>query len=425
MERNLLQASRCTMNSRPIVINQSSYGTFADCQRKYGWWRLERLEPVLRRSALEIGTAVHAGLATYHAEGGTLEAAQSIAREKLTEAAGPAARFEDKTLDEAQDIVDRVLPAYFEHWGDAGEAWTPLNNEVQFLVEVQPGWAQLVLTTRIESVHERDALREKLAALPHTGVFLRGRADNLSVHAGGLWLVDYKTAAKMDPRDLMKYELDLQVSSYIYGLTKVLTEESLERGEEPVIIRGMIIDLLVKTTVPQFAREQYTRSVAELAEFELEFIEIGNRIRAQRDRVEAGEDWKIVFPKNTKECFRYGTCAYRDLCLKDTPVRRAAYDSAKPDYVTEAQAQLDEEYATKQMTVMLDKFGFRVDELGAKMRAALACPVCGAAVTRIDAECVECIRCFNKTDVYEAQKAAAGICEHGNTMPDPECGCGT
>jgi hypothetical protein len=341
----------------PLVLNQSSLKDYLNCQRLYGWNRLEHLEALGRRSALEIGTAVHAGLAVLHAEdpvgvattllselespktgqyklepGTATETAKSlehipttpvaaavrVARATLAKRAGPGSAFDDKSLPEADEITTRVLTAYNEHWKHQGKMWTPINQEIEFLVEVGTG----------------------------TNIWIRGRLDNLSVYIGALWLVDYKTAGKMDPRDLLKYEMDIQLSTYIYGLSKQLTQESVAAGGEPIRIEGAIIDLLVKTAVPQFAREQYTRTEEELAEFEREFLEYANRIREQIARVrDGGEDWKTVFPKNTEHCFRYGTCPFRDLCLKDTPVRRALYNKRAADYVDDAQKDLDAKYA--------------------------------------------------------------------------------
>lgn len=326
---------------RPIVENQSSVKTYNNCRRLYGWGRIERLDVPLHRSAPEIGTAVHEGLRVAHSEGGTIEAGQSTAVAKLEERAGPSTRFEDKDLDEAKEIVERVFTAYFEHWKDRGQVWTPLDNEVQFRVEIQPGWWNATF-----GVGEQNESDEKLQALweqiPHTGIFLRGKADNLSVHAGGLWLVDYKTAGKMDPRDLLKYDMDMQLTAYIYGITKQLTEDSVREGKGILAVRGAIIDLLVKTQTPQFARETFTRSVQEMAEFEHDFVEYCSEIREKHERVRNGEDWKKVFPKNTEHCFRYGTCQFRDLCLKDTDIRRTAYVQKEADYVEVSQKELED-----------------------------------------------------------------------------------
>jgi len=102
----------------------------------------------------------------------------------------------------------------------------------------------------------------------------------------------------------------------------------------------------VKTKTPQFHRETYSRTVEELREFEREFAEWGYRIANSHQRVEeGGEDWKTVFPKNTNQCCRYGTCPYRELCLADTPMRRNLYDKRTPDYVDDAQRKLNGEEA--------------------------------------------------------------------------------
>lgn len=334
-----------TAKPRPIVLNQSSYKDFQNCRRLFAWRRLQGLTPPTRRSALEIGTAVHAGLATLHAGGIDLkkefpeppttedeiarydelqeivrlepkEQALHVALTLLRKRSGPNLGFEDKDLAESEAIVSRTFLAYVEHYAKADDLWQPLNQEIECLVEVGP---------------------------PGTNTWIRMRADNLSVAKGGLYIVDYKTAGRLDPRDLLKYELDTQISTYLYGLSKFLTEQARAQDPEaePIYIRGAIIDVLVKTAVPQFARELFTRTPDELEEFEAEWLEVADDLRQRLNRVDAGENWKIVFTKNTDNCFRYGTCAFRDLCLKDSPVRRRLYDRREPDYVDEAQKELD------------------------------------------------------------------------------------
>lgn len=350
----------------PIVLNQSSKKAFLNCKRYFAWQRLgmytalmralnpeiadeilaslPQLTPPGRRSVLEIGTAVHAGLAVFHGGGIDIKAltkdltdseedreryddimevarlplkeqAVWTATQTLRKRAGPRLAFEDRNLPEAEEIATRTLMAYIEHYTGTDEVWKPLNQEIEFMVEVGP---------------------------PGSAAWIRGRTDNLSTARGGLYIVDYKTAGRLDPRDMLKYELDDQLSTYIYGLSKYLTEQARRENPdaEPIYIRGAIIDVLVKTVVPQFARELFTRSQSELDEFELEWIEVCNDIRERLVRVAAGEDWKIVFYKNTDNCFRYGTCPYRNVCLKDTPVRRRLYDQREPDYVDSAHEEL-------------------------------------------------------------------------------------
>jgi hypothetical protein len=218
-----------------------------------------------------------------------------------------------------------MLPAYHAHYGAKGEMWKPLGMELAFCVEVGEG----------------------------TGVYLVGRIDNLVTFMNGIWIVDYKTMKKMDMREFMKYEIDIQLTAYIYGGTKQLSLDALSRGEKPVMIKGAIIDGMVKTQVPQFHRELYSRTLQDLRQFELEFCMKAWEIAAKHAMVEKnrakynyfteriwalGEQggWKIIFPMNTQQCFRYGTCSHRDLCVKDNDVRRMSFRKRDQDYVDDA-----------------------------------------------------------------------------------------
>lgn len=373
------------MKPRPIVLNQSSLKDFMNCNRLFAWQRLEGLAPAgARASALEIGIAVHAGLAAFHS-GTPLEDTQahcsciapvtdedtepgpspecddctgtgvvvtpgvlSIMTASLAKGAGLAAEFDKMALPTAIATAEDLLRGYIDHWENAKDVWAPLNQEVEFTVEVGDRH-DLVPSEKYPELCSTCGNGPEVIEHTGSGVFLRGRADNLSMINGALWLVDYKTAAKNDPRSLAKYDLDIQLSAYMYGLSKTLTELSAADGGPPVRIEGSIIDLLVKTKVPQYVRESYTRTEDQLREFAAEFVEYGQRIRSMQDRVAAGEDWKTVFPKNTEHCFRYYTCAFRDVCIIDTPERRRAIlDLRTPDYVDEAQQKLDAEWLKEQ-----------------------------------------------------------------------------
>ena len=296
-----------------IVLRQSAIKEYQNCKRLYGWSRLQGLQPEGRRPALAIGTAIHHGLAEIFS-GTETRAATNEAVEKVKEEMGPAALPGEATiLVDGEDLIRRMLPAYTSHWENMGDLFSPLGIEVEFFVEVGEA----------------------------TGVFIRGRVDNIYSMKGGLWRVDHKTIGRNDPRDRLKYEMDAQPTTYIYGLTQQLSTESMGRGGKPVIVRGLIVDWLIKTKTPQFEREAFSRTVPELREWESETIEIGQEILARFARVRDGEDWKTVFYKNTDHCFRFGTCQFRDLCLEDTEARRSMFIQRPPDYVDEAQQALN------------------------------------------------------------------------------------
>lgn len=296
----------------PFFINQSRWKAYVDCDRLYGWLYVEGIEPDRPRKHFELGTAVHAAQVIAHSKLGTPEAFEEGA--KAAEAlfrkgmGGPRLPNDEAEIQDGVNTIRRLLPAYHQHYAGSKQLWKPLGMELAFCVEVGEG----------------------------TNVFLVGRIDNLVTFMNGLWLVDYKTMAKLDMRNFLQFEIDIQLTAYIYGGTKQLTLDARKRGEPPVLIRGAIIDGMVKTQIPQFHRELYTRSVDQLREFELEFVEKVREIATKHARVRQGEHWKLVFPKNTNQCFKYGVCAFRDLCVKDNEVRRLAYRPRTPDYVDSA-----------------------------------------------------------------------------------------
>lgn len=293
----------------PFFVNQSRMKAYQDCDRLYGWQYIEGLTPDRPRKALEIGTAIHAAQVVAHAQGATeegfvkgLEAAELTFRAGM----GPIKLPGDEAdLQEGLDIIKRMLPAYYQHWKDKGQLWKPLGMELKFCVEVGE----------------------------ESNIFLVGRIDNLVTFMGSIWLVDYKTMGRLDMRDFLKFEIDIQLTAYIYGATKQLSIDAIKRGEPPVMVRGAIIDGMVKTQIPQFHRELYTRTVDDLREFELEFVEKAREIQTKHLRVQNGENWKVVFPKHTDQCFKYGTCPFRDLCVRDNETRRMAYTQRGEDYV--------------------------------------------------------------------------------------------
>jgi hypothetical protein len=294
------------VRTRTIKLNQSRVQQFMDCPRKFFWQYEQNLVPHRPGRNLEIGSGVHAGLAVLGA-GGTLQQAHAASLVELKK------RFPTRRLpgdaELEQEIVaetERMLTAYVQHWGPRG-LWAPLGVEVAGQVTV----GTVLARSQVDGEQTRYQVE------------LVFKLDNLALWLNNLWLVDYKTASRNDPRDMQKYAMDLQFTAYVYGATQVLQRR----------VAGIIADFLIKTKVPQFTRERFIRTDEELVEFQHEFCEWGLAIDSLRERVAAGEDAKHLFRKNTKECFRYGTCPFRELCLHDNPETRDAYDARTPDYV--------------------------------------------------------------------------------------------
>lgn len=270
---------------------------YENCHRKFYWWDIIGLELDRPRWALDIGTSVHLGLALL-GSGEGIDDAVLQAKAKLSSLMPKRLMPGDDTdLLDNQALVEKLLRGYAAEYKET--TWIPIAQETKGTVEVGDG----------------------------TNVLLVFRTDKLATWNNRLWIVDHKTAGKLDLRDLQKYEMALQFSAYQYAVTK-FTHQA---------VAGIIVDILVKTKTPQYHRDLKTRSNKELLEFENEFVEIGKEIAWRKARVTAGEDPKTVFYKNTDECFRYGTCPYRELCMEDTPTRRSLYRQREVDYVDDPQ----------------------------------------------------------------------------------------
>jgi hypothetical protein len=109
------------------------------------------------------------------------------------------------------------------------------------------------------------------------------------------------------------------------------------------MIHGAIIDALVKTKVPQYHREMFTRTLDDLRRFEKEFCMLAWGVAAKHAIIDGDryrydyfsekmwqlgreDGWKTTLPMNTAQCFQYGTCAMHTLCTSDTPLRRELYE---------------------------------------------------------------------------------------------------
>jgi hypothetical protein len=281
----------------PIEGRQSAVKDYLNCHRLYGWQRVENLTPDKPRWPLEFGNATHKFLQE-RGKGATMEEAMQAGKIRLfRDIPKSITPFDDEEKMDMRELAERLWPGYDAHWRMfSDEAFIPLGQEVKGRVEVGTG----------------------------TGVFLVFQLDKLVSFLNNLWVVDYKTMGKNDDREFQKFEIDMQPTAYIYGASKVLKQR----------VAGIIIDGLIKTKTPQYRREQYLRTDAELEEFEREFPEIMHEVAWRHKRVANGEDWKTVFYKNTKHCFTWGRqCDFFLLCQRDSPVMRMQYRQRDQDYM--------------------------------------------------------------------------------------------
>lgn len=288
---------RITITDGEFTMRQSSEKSYQLCKRYYGWERLENLAPRAIQWNLIFGTATHKFLEK-RGQGAPLREAIEAGEASLAADTKGKLLVEDTALLEQHIFMLRSIgPMYDTFYGEDAHVFVPLGQEIKGRVPVGD---------------------------PKDRVFLVFKTDKIVNYLGQLWLIDHKTMAKNDDREFAKYAMDIQVTAYVYGVSKVLGTR----------VAGVIIDGIVKTKVPQFRREHYDRSDSDLAEFEAEFVEMCQEIAWRMQRVRNGEPWKVVFYKNTGACFHWGReCSMLPLCRRDTEIIRMMYVKREADYM--------------------------------------------------------------------------------------------
>lgn len=295
-------------------MNQSRLQQYNDCPRRFYWKYIEDLDLGKPALKLELGSGVHEGLAHLGA-GSSMEVAIQAAIDRFRLELPDEALLEDerKEISDAEETIRRILPAYVDHWRRT--PWTPLGQEI--------GGKVLVGTISVNGRTWK--------------CYIQFRLDKLVNWNKQIWLVDHKTAAKLDLRDVAKYAMDVQMTAYSYAATKLLEAQGAPGGLYPRI-QGVIVDMLVKTKVPQFHREPFFRTDEDLVEFQYDWLgwmETIIRQKLRADEFEAqGLPGKLAFPKNTKNCYLFGNCPFLAICPagKDTPETRAVFVRRRRDY---------------------------------------------------------------------------------------------
>ena len=309
-------------------MNQSRLQQYMDCQRRFFWKFVENLDVKKPAVRMELGSGIHESLAVRGA-GGSMEDAieNGVARLRRDFKDVYLMPEEIAEIDEVEETLRKMIPAYEENWNKA--PWQPLGIEVGGTVDI--GTVE-VATKRPSGLYEADTWTVKITF----------RIDKLVLFNNQIWIVDHKSAAKLDMRDVAKYAMDVQMTSYTYAATKILEEQmpASAKGLTPRV-QGVIVDLLVKTKVPQFHRDLFYRTDDDLVEFQYDWLEWSEQIIRAWLRAETfsreGVPPRLAFPKNTKVCFNYGTCPFYALCIKDTPEKRLDFKNREKDYVDNAQ----------------------------------------------------------------------------------------
>ena len=278
-----------------FVLTHSSIQTFKNCRRAWYARNVLKLVRTKKKQSRQLGSAFHRGLQTR-------DVAAAL---KLYDGVYPADQAEADIIEIDKATVAAMLNGYFLRWPDEPLDGVPcVRREIKFEVPI---------------------------VNPQTGALSRsfrfaGKVDGVKTTPRGLFLVEDKTAGKLERSYIDRLPLDHQVTAYIHGLQRHYHHTQIT-GVSYRIIRKPSIRPRQNESVQQFC-DRLTRDYRERPDFY--FVDEG-LFRAESDLKEfEAELWQVtqdiltcrrrgLWYRNTSRCSEYGGCEYLLLCLGQDP----------------------------------------------------------------------------------------------------------
>lgn len=275
------------------IVTSSEIGTYKNCPRKW-WFRYDQeLVPIAKARAPEFGSMVHAGLSA-HYEGKDWESVVQTYGDSSNAWNGTETQI-------AIGTASALIQGYLKR--------DPVRSMGHKVIGVEREF-QVPLKTTSGSVSRKYVLAGKVDLVTQDSM-------------GNTWLWDHKTASKaldatwLSLADQMRYYL---WADWNYGCVS---------GDEPI---GIIYNLIRKPSIQPRqgdTPEDYATRLAGDTETRPEFYYQRESIIAS-DIETIGEELLTLAKqlgkhryRNPGACQGWG-CAYRDICIADTSVMRAA-----------------------------------------------------------------------------------------------------
>lgn len=261
------------------------YGLYRDCPRKWYLKYMLGLRPSFTSPAFLLGGAMHDALQAYYEGKGSLEHAQRVFRDGLSDRRTQYAEISKFTEDFNRG--PKMLEVFHERVGkDDFSNYELIEAEREYRINFGPEGSRFTFTMRPDRV-------------------LRRRSDKL------VFPVETKTSSYSVTAAGTAAERGDQVTSYLWGLTKEHPDWE---------IGGCLIDVLYnkgsvfdskRTATPAF------RSKYELQTFELGLYGTIVELTQKYLSLES-YPWPLLFPQHRASCSHWG-CEYMGVCF--TPIK--------------------------------------------------------------------------------------------------------
>lgn len=287
-----------------LTISNSLTKDWRACRRKFYFHYIALLDTKKLSIPFFVGSHFHKGMEAFYAGEDPDEFVPRIVksmRDKASKAVFLTPEDEQKLMIQ-EAIVAGMLRGYAAHYKKDLKKWKVFAAEKEFSVPIIEG--------RIEYV---------------------GQIDLVVEYDGRLWLVEHKTAGRLDRNYVERLALDTQITGYSIGAKHVFKEN----------IAGIIYNVAKKPQIRQrkdetpdefaqrieedylarpefyFYREELLRDKSTIGEYKAEIAEVAADIEdvvaaTQKDPVKA----MPRYYRNTDHCTARGQCPYMAICTK-------------------------------------------------------------------------------------------------------------
>lgn len=267
------------------VWTASRLKAYHTCPVKEAFRYREKLAPVTSREALRFGTAIHKGI-----EMRSVEAALEALNVPF-----PSTQEEA----DAQETVKATVTAL-------------LNGYMKKYEPFEEHYPEKMFSMSIRTPNRRASTTKVIA----------GKIDDIAFINGECWLVEYKTASKLDGTYFDRLYVDTQITTYMMAakrlgykpvgiIYRVLRKPGLKRGKTESLEQFLTRIEADISARPEhyFEERKIYRSANDLGEFENQLY---HETRMADQNYKLGRCYM-----HSTACSMYGRCEYLPLCMKE------------------------------------------------------------------------------------------------------------
>lgn len=267
------------------VWTASRLKAYHTCPMKEALRYRKKLAPVSSRPALAFGTAIHKGIEMW-----SLEAALEALNMPF-----PMSQEEADEQETVRATVTALINGYML-------MYAPFDRH-----EPEKQFSMPIRTTTGKSSSK---------------LVIAGKIDDIAYINGECWIVEYKTASRLDSTYFDRLYLDTQITTYMVAarrmgynpvgvIYRVLRKPSLKRGKTESLaqfLNRLEADISAR---PEwyFEERKIYRSVDDLTAFEKQLY---NETKLSNDLYKKGCTYM-----HSTSCSMYGRCEYLPLCMKE------------------------------------------------------------------------------------------------------------